>query len=291
VPELHYLTLTEPSNPAQPRHLAYFEWGERTNTNVAVCLHGLSRNARDFDFLAKALASRYRVLCIDIAGRGRSDWFIKKSDYNYLVYLQDICALLGELKLTGVTVIGTSMGGIIGMMLAAQQKDSVSRLVLNDVGKTVSAAGLKRILGYVGTSAIFASKEEALDYLKTIIAPFGISSEAQWQHMFAASFNALPDGRYALAYDPDISRPFKEAAAKAEAVSDIDLSPIWNAVQCSVLILRGKNSDILAHETAVAMCERAAPTKLVEIEGVGHAPALLDKSQIEIITDWLDNTT
>ena len=289
MPQLRYLTLNDPSNPAQPRHLAYYEWGESTNPEVVVCLHGLSRNARDFNFLAQTLALHYRVLCVDIAGRGRSDWLVNKADYNYLVYLQDVRALLDALKLGQITLIGTSMGGIIGMMLAAQWKDSIKRLVLNDIGKTVSAIGLKRIISYVGTSGLFATKEEAMAYLRSIIAPFGISSEVQWQHMFETSFNALADGRYALAYDPGISQPFKEASNTKDAIADIDLTVVWNAVECPVLILRGEVSDILTQETAMAMCQRVASTKLVEIKNAGHAPALLDESQIRIITDWLEN--
>jgi len=285
---LHYLTLSEPSNPAQPRHLAYWQWGDPYNPRVIVCVHGLSRNGRDFDTLAQALASEYRVLCPDMAGRGKSDWLTRKTDYNYPLYMADTMAFLDQMRLEQVTWIGTSMGGIIGMMLAAQQPQRISRMVLNDVGAIVSAKGLKRILNYVGSGNIFANADEAMAYLKPIITPWGIASEEQWQKMFAASFTALPDGRYALAYDPDISQPFKEATSKADTIADIDLSMVWNAIACPVLILRGSNSDILTHDTALAMCQRAVPTKLVEFEGAGHAPALLDDTQIRPIVDWLD---
>jgi len=285
---LHSLALADPSNPAQPRHLSYCEWGNAANTNVVVCVHGLSRNASDFDVLAEKLAPRFRVLCPDMAGRGKSDWLSNKTDYNYLTYLTDCTALLNTLKLEQITWVGTSMGGIIGMMLAAQQPARIKNMVLNDVGAIVSAQGLKRILGYVGSSSIFANAGEAMTYLKSVLAPFGITTEPEWQRMLEGSFNILPDGSYALAYDPAISQPFKEAATKADNIADVDLSVAWNAVPCPVLILRGAESDILRRETAQAMCQRAAPTKLVEFAGVGHAPALLSDEQTGIITEWLD---
>ncbi len=287
---LHYLTLTDPGNPARPRHLAYYQWGDVENPDIIVCVHGLSRNARDFDFLAEALASRYRVIAMDMAGRGKSDWLTNKTDYNYLTYIADCCALLDGLKLEKVTWLGTSMGGIIGMMLAAQQPQRIKRMVLNDIGAVVSAQGLTRILGYVGSSVPFANAEEALSHLKSILRPFGIASEAEWQFMFEISFNRLPDGRYAFAYDPDISQPFRDAASKADAIADIDLSAAWSQVQCPVLVLRGKESDILTHETAAAMLNRPIPTTLKEFDGVGHAPALLNDVQIHTIIDWLDIT-
>jgi len=284
---LKYLTLTDPSNPARPRHMAYYEWGDSSNPRVAVCVHGLSRNGHDFDRLAEALAPHFRVLCPDMAGRGKSDWLERKSDYNYLTYCTDVTALCEQLRLKDVAFIGTSMGGIIGMMLAAGQPGRIERLVLNDIGSIVSAAGLTRILNYVGSSGVFAGADEAMAHLKSILAPFGISSEADWQHMFAISFNPLPDGRYAFAYDPDINLPFREAVSKEGAITDVDLSAIWNAVACPALVLRGEQSDILTHATAQSMCARAIPTQLVEFKHVGHAPTLLDSEQIQVILDWL----
>jgi pimeloyl-ACP methyl ester carboxylesterase len=288
VSRLNYLTLSDPSNPARPRHLAYYEWGDAANPDVVVCVHGLSRNGRDFDSLAQALASRYRILCPDMAGRGKSDWLTSKTDYSYATYVADMFAFFNALQLKKVDWLGTSMGGIIGMMLAAQQQGHIGRLILNDIGSVVSATGLKRILSYVGSSSVFAHADEAMATLKSIIAPFGITSEAHWQYMFTASFNPLPDGRYAFAYDPDISKPLKETLNTADAITDIDLTAIWNAIQCPVLILRGAQSDILARTTALAMCQRTAPTRLVEFEGAGHAPALLDEVQIRTVVDWLD---
>jgi pimeloyl-ACP methyl ester carboxylesterase len=268
--------------------MAYYEWGNPDNNEVVVCVHGLSRNGRDFDVLAQALAPHYRVICPDIAGRGKSSWLENKADYSYATYLADMSALLLQLHLSKVTWLGTSMGGILGMMIASSQPALVQRMVLNDVGSVVSAEGLKRILGYVGTSNVFADKESAMQHLRTIMKPFGIHSEPQWQHMFAISFTALPDGTYTFAYDPAISQPFKEAASTEKELQDIDLSMFWNAVQCPVLILRGEDSDILSAETAQSMCKRAIATDYIEIEGAGHAPALMDDYQVSTVCNWIE---
>jgi pimeloyl-ACP methyl ester carboxylesterase len=282
------LCLVDPSNPAQPRHIAYREWGNPANPYAVVCLHGLTRNSRDFDALAETLALRHRVICPDMAGRGKSNWLRHSSDYNYFTYLNDVNALLSHLQLNEVAWVGTSMGGIIGMMLAAQQPGRIVRMVLNDVGAIVSAQGLSRILGYAGAQSSFANASDAMAYLKSTYASFALSMEEDWQRFFDASLTPLPDGRYAVAYDPDLTRPLKEAAEEAETIADVDLSLFWNAVQCPVLILRGTQSDILTRATAQAMCKRPPLTKLIEIQDTGHAPALLDPKQIRIVVDWLD---
>lgn len=283
-----YIALLQPSNPTRQRRLSFREFGDINNPNVAVCVHGLSRNARDFDRLATALSSRYRVICPDMAGRGDSDWLDDKNGYNYITYISDIGALLLHLKITKVDWVGTSMGGIIGMMIAAQQPFLIKRMVINDIGAVVSAEGLKRILSFVGKKNVFDNRQEAMDVLKYYLQPFGITQEADWEFMCDISFRQQPDGRYHFNYDPEITKPFKEAAmATGNVISDIDLSLAWNAVQCPVLILRGTESDILDAATSQSMLKRTPATKLVEFPLVGHAPALLSPDQIRVITDWL----
>lgn len=284
-----YITLADPTNTNQPRHMAYYECGETANRDVIVCVHGLSRNSLDFGPLAEALTGKYRVICPDVAGRGNSDWLTNKSDYNYVTYVTDAAVMLKQLGLEKVTWIGTSMGGIIGMMLAAHNPGLITRLVLNDIGAVISAEGLNRIIGYVGSSGIFANEADALAYLKSIMAPFGIASEEEWRYMLKISFNLLPNGTYALRYDPDISKPLREAAAdKDKPVTDVDLTEFWNKITCPTLILRGTRSDILSEKTATDMRASRPNVSLVELEGVGHAPALLNASQIALITNWLD---
>lgn len=283
-----YIALLQPSNPSRQRKLAFREFGDINNPNVVVCVHGLSRNAKDFDRLATALSSRYRVICPDMTGRGDSDWLEDKNGYNYLTYISDIGALLLHLKVSQVDWVGTSMGGIIGMMIAAQQPFLIKRMVINDIGAVVSAEGLKRILSFVGKKTAFDTRAEAMDALKFYLQPFGITLEADWEFMCDISFKQQPDGRYHFNYDPEITKPFKEAAMAANnVVTDIDLSMAWNVVQCPVLVLRGVESDILSAATAQGMLKRVPPTKLVEFPSVGHAPALLSPEQIKVITDWL----
>jgi pimeloyl-ACP methyl ester carboxylesterase len=284
--EPHYITLADPSEPARPRHLAYWQWGDAKNPRTAVCVHGLSRNGRDFDVLAQELSRHFRVICPDMAGRGKSDWLVNKSDYNYPLYLSDCLTLLDHLGGNSVTWIGTSMGGIIGMMIAATQKHRISALALNDVGAVVSADGLRRILGYVGVGSTFENADAAMAQLKSVLAPFHITSDAHWQQMFGTSFTALPGGRYAFAYDPGINQPFRDAVSSSAGISDVDLTPFWSQITCPVLLLRGERSDILSAATAQAMCQRQQPVKFFEIKDTGHAPPLLEESQIRIIMDW-----
>ncbi len=285
-----YIPLADPSCMGKPRHLAYYEFGDRANADAVICVHGLSRNGLDFEILARELSRTHRVICPDMAGRGNSDWLTNKLDYNYTLYTADILALLAWLKLPQVSWVGTSMGGILGMMLAAANPLLIKNLVLNDVGSVVSAAGLKRIMGYVGTSATFPDRPAAEVYMKSVLAPFGITTEDQWKHAFQSTFFTLPDGRYMLRYDPDISQPLKAAASVSDAVTDIDLTAFWLGVKCPTLILRGETSDILTRQTAESMRAGRAGVKLSEIPGAGHAPALLDRGQVALITDWLDNT-
>lgn len=282
-----FITLPSPSDLAKPRRIAYRSWGDATNTNIVVCVHGLSRNSRDFDRLSSKLSTKYRVICPDMAGRGDSDWLENKNDYNYFTYISDVLALLMYLHIPAVDWVGTSMGGIIGMMMAAQYPNVIKRMVLNDVGAKVSAAGLKRILGYVGSQSHFSTRAEAMSALKYYLAPFGIQSDADWDYMCDISFQVQPDGGYSFAYDPDITKPFRELAMASGVIADIDLTAYWLRVICPTLILRGAQSDILSSETAHAMLLRPSQTKLIEFQNVGHAPALIDEKQITPIIDWL----
>lgn len=283
----NYYVVPTLSNPMLQRKICSHEWGDPANPRVVVCVHGLSRNGRDFDKLAESLSTKYRVLCPDMAGRGNSDWLANKDEYTYLTYASDIITMLMQKNITQVDWIGTSMGGIIGMMVAAQHPMLVRRIVINDIGSIVSAEGLKRILSYVGMQKSFATAEEAMKSLRFYLAPFGVSEEADWQFLFSISFVALPDGGYRFNYDPDITKPFRQAALVGGEIVDVDLSALWLGVQCPALLLRGEESDILSASTARAMLQRLQPTKLVEFPKVGHAPALLAREQIQVITEWL----
>lgn len=262
--------------------LHYTEWGNPENDRVVICAHGLTRNGRDFDELGRALQSGCRVVCPDMPGRGRSDWLAVKSDYNYPVYMSDMAALLARLNVSQIDWVGTSMGGLIGMFLAAQANTPVRRLVLNDVGPTIPEDALQRIAEYVGADPVFPDLRSLEQYLRVVHAPFGPLTDAQWQHIAAHSVRRLAIGACAQHFDPGIAEGFKEAAA-----TPVDLWSIWDRVECPVRVLRGSESDLLTAETAAEMTQRGPKADLVEFEGVGHAPALLAEEQIRAVTDWL----
>lgn len=264
-------------------HMAYVEWGERDNPRVLVCVHGLTRNCRDFDFLAQSLAREYRVVCPDVVGRGRSDWLRVADGYGLPTYVSDMMTLIARLDVAKVHWVGTSMGGLIGMMLASQEHSPVERLVLNDVGPLITGASIRRIGEYVGKAPRFPSLEDAEKYIRLVGAPFGALTDAQWRHLTVHATRETPGGEIEMAYDPAIAEPFR----KAFAYTDVDLWPVYEAIRCPTLVMRGADSDLLLHETAVAMSERGPKAQLAEIAGVGHAPMLMDEAQVRIVRDFL----
>lgn len=271
-------------SPAGFHRMAYVEWGDAANPRVLVCVHGLTRCGRDFDFLAAALADRYRVVCPDVVGRGISDWLRDPHHYTVAQYAQDMTALIARLAVESIDWLGTSMGGIIGMALAAQPGTPIRRLILNDVGPLLPAAALQRIGAYLATPPDFASPQEAENYIRTIAAPFGPLSDVQWHHLTKHVIRLGDDGRYHLRYDPGIAIPFAEAAREGQ---DIDLWPLYDAIRCPTLVIRGAESDLLTRETLAAMQARGPRARSVEIPGVGHAPMFLDDEQICIVRDFL----
>ena len=263
--------------------IAYTEWGSPREQRVAVCVHGLTRSGRDFDVLARALQRRYRVACPDIAGRGHSDWLTDKSQYTFITYCADMTALLARLRGKSVDWIGTSMGGQIGMILAAQPNSPIRRLVLNDIGPLVPKEAPRRMLSYAAKQPEpFKSLAAAERYMREIYAPFGKLSKAEWAHITRHSLHAIKGGRYALAYDPSLVEPLKEMQR-----ADFHIWPLWDRIRCPVLVLRGAESDVLLRSTAEEMQTRGPPVELVEYEGIGHAPRLTSPEQVRLVCDWL----
>ena len=261
--------------------MAYHEWPGPPGAPTLVCVHGLTRNGRDFDMLAAALQTRWRVICPDVAGRGASDFLPNPADYSYPVYLADVAALIARLDVDAVDFVGTSMGGLIGMLLAAQPGNPIRRLVINDVGPLIAAEGLRRIATYVGDDLDFADLAEVEAYLRKVAASFGPLTDAQWRHLARYSIRPRPDGRLGRSYDVGIAAAFKEVA------SDIDLWPIWDAVRCPTLLLRGAQSDLLRAADAAAMTRRGPKARLIEFAGIGHAPALMAEDQIAAVAGFL----
>ncbi|MCK9283922.1 MAG: alpha/beta hydrolase [Rhodocyclaceae bacterium] len=270
------------ASPKGLHRMAYLEWGDPASDRVLVCVHGLTRNAHDFDFIARALADDYRVVCPDVVGRGGSDWLADKARYAVPQYVADMVTLIARLAVERVDWIGTSMGGLIGMTLAAQEKTPIRRLVLNDVGPVLAAAALQRIGTYVGRDFRFADLAAAESHLRKAHAPFGALSDAQWQHLTVHSFRRDGDG-YVFAYDPGIGDAFRNAPV----LMDVDVWPLYDRIACPTLVLRGAESDLLSRETLVHMSLRGPCATTIEVEGVGHAPALMEESQVAPIRDFL----
>jgi len=267
-------------------HMAYVEWGDPANPRVLVCVHGLTRCGRDFDYLAEAMAGEYRVVCPDIVGRGRSDWLRNKALYAIPQYCADIATLLARIGAEHVDWVGTSMGGLIGMALAIQPETPIRKLVLNDVGPVITAASLERIGTYLGRVGSFDSIERAEAAVRFVSQPFGRLTDAQWRHLTVHVVRQTADGQYEMAYDPGIAEAFRTAFAASEG-KDLESWPLYDAITCPTLLLRGADSDLLTAEAARAMTQRGPRAGLVEFAGVGHAPMLLDGAQVAPVRDFL----
>lgn len=273
------------SNPHGLHHIAYTEWGATDNPRVLLCVHGLTRNGRDFDDLARALADDFRVICPDVVGRGRSDWLTVKTDYGFPQYVADMVTLIARLDVVELDWLGTSMGGIIGMLLASLPGNPVRRLILNDVGPVITAASLQRIGSYVGTAPRFVTMEAAQAYIREVSAPFGPLTDAQWQHLTDHSVHPASDdeGGFVMRYDPGLAEGFRAAPVG----EDVDLWPVYEAICCPTLVLRGAESDLLEADTVAAMAERGPRARSVEFAGIGHAPMLMDEAQISVVAEFL----
>ncbi|MGE5639911.1 MAG: alpha/beta fold hydrolase [Clostridia bacterium] len=270
-------------SPKGLHRMAYLEWGDARNRDVVVCVHGLTRTARDFDELARSLSARFRVVCPDVAGRGDSDRLADPALYALPQYLADMVTLLARLEVEAVSWVGTSMGGLIGMALAAQPGSPVRRAVLNDIGAVVGHAGLERIGANLGKAPPFASLDDAEAYIRKLCAPFGPHSDPQWQHL-AHTWVRKSDAGYVASYDPRIAEPFFAAFPE----KDVDLWALYDAVRCPTLVVRGERSDLLSRETAAEMARRGPRAKVVEIAGVGHAPTLMHADQIAVVRNFLE---
>ena len=264
--------------------IAYTEWGEPTADRVAICVHGLTRQGRDFDRLALALARQgYRVICPDLAGRGLSDWLADPDDYALPQYTVDLTVLLARLNVAEADWVGTSLGGLVGMVFAGQARSPIRRLVLNDIGPSLGWAALYRIGNYLWSAPRnFPNLGAAEAYYREILAPFGDLSDADWKHITRFSVARGADGTYGVLCDPGIVRAFRPRFQY-----DLSMWKYWNAIHCPVLVLHGEHSDLLLPETAAEMARKGPKAEVVDIPGCGHAPALLDDEQVSLVVDWL----
>ena len=266
--------------------MAYWEWGDAANPRVVVCVHGLARQGRDFDTLARALCQDYRVVCPDIVGRGRSDWLADPMGYQIPTYVADMVTLLARIDAQHLDWVGTSMGGLIGLGLASLAGSPIGRLVLNDVGPAFDYAAIARIGTYLGAPMRWASVEEAAAYLQGISQGFGPHTPEQWLALTRPQLKADGDA-FVPHYDPAIAVPFRTVTQEVAAAGEAALWAGYDAIACPVLLLRGADSDLLSSATARAMTERGPKAQLREFAGVGHAPTLVAADQVAAVREFL----
>ncbi|WP_420177787.1 alpha/beta fold hydrolase [Kerstersia gyiorum] len=285
--------------------MAYWEWGDPANTDVVLCVHGLTRTGRDFDALARALSNDFRVVCPDIAGRGESDWLANPVFYSVPQYVADLTTLFARIRPRRLAWVGTSMGGLIGMAFAgalaaarrtpgkgpgaaakAAALPALSGMVLNDVGPHVGVAGLMRIASYVGRRKVFASFEDAVAEMKAVAAPYGPHTDAQWRELARHAY-VQHEGAWVPNYDPGIAMGLAPPDGMSQAAAEQMLWQCYETLDGPVLILRGAQSDILVPATVEGMLAARQDARLVEFEGVGHAPSLLQEDQIAAVAAFL----
>ena len=267
--------------PAGFHRLAYHEHAGPPGAPTLICVHGLTRNGRDFAALARALSAHYRVICPDMPGRGQSENLPDPAQYAFPTYLADLAVLIARLDVERVDWVGTSMGGLLGMTMAAQPGSPIRRLVLNDVGAVVAQAGLERIAGYVGRDPGFATLDALADSMAAGFAGSAKLPRATLLALAEGASRRRADGLLGFAYDPRIGDAMRAAPPQA-----IDLWARWDRVACPTLALRGEISDLLDADVAQEMTRRGPRAKLVEIPGVGHAPWLSTPDEIAPVADF-----
>ena len=285
--------------------MAYWQWGNPHSAHVVVCVHGLSRQGRDFDVLASALCERagplpggIRVVCPDVVGRGESDWLTDPTGYQVPTYAADMLALLAQLHaqspVTTLDWVGTSMGGLIGLVVCGQPglplPAPVRKLVLNDVGPTIEWPALVRIATYLGKAGQFGSLQEAADAMWMISSGFGPHTPEQWLALsqpMVRPVSSLPGSLLRLHYDPALAVPFKDATQASTLQGQAVLWQLYDNITAQTLLLRGQHSDLLTVITARAMTERGPQARLVEFAGVGHAPTLVVQDQVDTVVRFL----
>jgi pimeloyl-ACP methyl ester carboxylesterase len=287
-PRLHHVQCL---TAGELHRMAYWEWGDALNPNVLVCVHGLTRQGRDFDVLAQAMSHEYRVVCPDVVGRGESDWLTEPSGYMVPTYVADMVTLLARLNARTVDWVGTSMGGLIGLGVAALScnttaNNPIRRFVINDVGPTLEASAIARIGSYLGLPMHWKSVEEAADYMWGIAKSFGPHTREQWLELTRPMLKPEGDG-FRPHYDPRIGVPFRSVTPEMAAFGEAMLWKAYDAVTAPTLLLRGAQSDLLTPATAQAMTQRGPKAQLIEFAGVGHAPTLIAPDQVAAVREFL----
>jgi pimeloyl-ACP methyl ester carboxylesterase len=300
-PSLNYVNCPDASGG---HRMAYWQWGNPESAHLVVCVHGLSRQGRDFDVLARALCDRaaslpdgVRVVCPDVVGRGESDWLKDPMGYQVPVYAADMLAMLAQLHaqspIKTLDWVGTSMGGLIGIVVCGQPElplpVPVRKLVLNDVGPALQWQAILRIGAYLGQAGHFSTVEEAADAMWAISSGFGPHTPEQWLALSTPMVRPVApgDSKLRMHYDPAIAIPFRLATQESTLKGEATLWQLYDNICAQTLILRGRESDLLSPDTASAMAQRGPRARLVEFAGVGHAPTMVVGDQVAVVSDFL----
>ena len=298
-PTLNYVTCPGAAAQGGDAHrMAYWEWnqtGDPQPPHVIVCVHGLTRQGRDFDVLAKSLSRFARVICPDVAGRGYSDWLADPMQYGVPMYTSDMLALLAHLHesapIETLDWVGTSMGGLIGMAIAGTPQlplpVPLRKLLLNDVGPELEWSALQRIAAYVGKATNFETTEQAAAALRMISAGFGPHSAESWLALTLPMLRPSASGGFQLHYDPAIAKPMQGMSSAQVQRSAQLLWNVYDAIQAQTLLIRGAQSDLITAQTAHRMQERGPFAPCIELQGVGHAPTFVADEQIAIVLNFL----
>lgn len=297
-PTLNYVACPGAAVHGTPTHrMAYWEWnqtGDPAHPHVIVCVHGLTRQGRDFDVLARDLSRSARVICPDVAGRGRSDWLAQPKTYGVPQYTVDMLALLQQVHATApigvLDWLGTSMGGLIGMAVAGNPElplpVPVRKLLLNDVGPVLEWSALQRIAQYVGQPAHFDSVQQGADALRLLSAGFGPHTQAQWLALSQPMLRPAAQGGWELHYDPAIALPMQGMTQAQSEQSQPLLWQLYDGIKAQTLLVRGAQSDLITRATAAAMGLRGPCAEVVELENVGHAPTFVADDQVVIARNF-----
>ena len=265
--------------------MAYHAWGNPSNPRVLLCVHGLTRRGSDFKTLAESMCNDYYVVCPDVVGRGDSDRLSNPMQYAVPQYVADIAQLVKSLGVSQVNWLGTSMGGLIGMVYAAMPNSPICRMLINDVGPKIEPEAIKRLGSYVGQPFSFASRADALERLNQICASFGEHTPDEWE-TYNGPMLIERNGLWIMHYDPDIAVPFASVNPIMAKAGEMAMWHAFKQIHIPMLIVRGAQSDLLSAATVAEMCKVNPYAHSIEIPNVGHAPAFVKKEQIALAKEF-----
>lgn len=275
----------ECSNGESKHQMAYHAWGDPSNTQVLICVHGLTRRGSDFKTLAQAMCQDFYIVCPDVVGRGDSDRLSNPMQYAVPQYVADMTQLVKHLGAAQINWFGTSMGGLIGMAYAAMPNSPIRKMLINDVGPRIEPEAIARLGSYVGQAFSFSNRADALEKLNEICATFGDHTLEEWE-TYNGPMLVQRDGKWVMHYDPDIAVPFASVNPMIAKAGEMAMWHVFKQIHIPILIIRGGDSDLLSAATVAEMCKSNPYARSIEIPNVGHAPAFVKAEQIALAKEF-----